>query len=138
MGKEAIVIHQSKRKLLKLLPLALLMFAGSGLLLRVSILNRNPFGVVIAGIAVAFFGPAFFILACALIRPSYLRIDDWGVHFRFYSVEMAVPWKNIQEVSGGVGWPSLTFYVTARRRLAQPHSPASHLWDGCSASPPRR
>lgn len=110
MGREQIVIRQCRSKLLKILPIALGMLAVSGLILGVSFRSGSPVALFIGAVAVAFFGPAFLILAHELIRPSYLTIDDWGVRFRFHSLEMVVPWENIREVGGGAGWPSLTFY----------------------------
>lgn len=110
MSAPEIVVHQSYRKLLKMLPLAFVMFAGAGLIVAIGVLALSPAALLAGAIAVAFFGPAFLILVQALFQPSYLRIDDHGVTCRFYSAELRVTWDNVRDVSGGVGWPSLTFY----------------------------
>jgi hypothetical protein len=108
--RQEIVVRQSPRKLLKGLLLTFVFFVPSALLLGTGVLSAHPLALVGGGLGVAFSGPILLILLHALVQPSYLKIDDWGVNFRFYSVELAVPWENIREVSGGAGWPSLTFY----------------------------
>lgn len=110
MGEQEILIRQSPRKLLRMLPLAFAMFAASAALLWVSIRSPNLLGVLGGGLAVSFFGPTFFILLHASIQPSHLMITAEGVRCRFYSLSLAIPWENVREVTGGAGWPSLTFH----------------------------
>lgn len=85
------------------------MFAASGALLGISIRSANLLGLLGGGLGVAFFGPAFLMLAHAIFQPSHLRIDEGAVSFRFYSLSLAVPWHQIRQITAGVGWPSLTF-----------------------------
>lgn len=104
------VIHQSYRKLLLVLPLACLMALASALILWLSSSILHPIGILVGVVGVAFFFPALLILLQALVVPSYLRIDDAGINCRFYSIELSVAWDNIKEITGGMGWPSLVFY----------------------------
>jgi hypothetical protein len=110
MGEQEILIRQSPRKFLRVLPLAFAMFAASAILLWVSARSANLLGVLGGGLAVTFFGPAFLILLHASIQPSHLRITAEGIRCRFYSLSLAIPWENIREVSGGAGWPALIFH----------------------------
>lgn len=110
MSAQPVLIRQSTRKLFRVLPLAFGMFAASGLILAVAIYSRSLLGMLVGVIAVAFFGPALFILVSAVFWPSSLTVDDRGVRCRFYSVEIEIPWENIRDVSGRAGWPALTFH----------------------------
>jgi hypothetical protein len=104
------VVRQATGKLLRFFPIAFLMFALSAGILWISLLRHSYMGTFVGCLAVSFFGPAFLIMAQGLVRPSYLRADEWGIQCRFYSVELGVPWSNIRAVTSGVGWPALTFH----------------------------
>lgn len=106
--------HQSSARLWKIVPLAVAMAALPALLLGLGLARGQ---IIVAGAGVLglfFFGPALVMLAQAMVVPSYLTIDDVGVRFRFYSVELSVPWSAIADVGPGVGWPALTFHEPER------------------------
>lgn len=104
------LVRQATGKLLRVFPIALLMFALSAGILWVSLLRRSYVGTFAGCLTFSFFGPAFLIMLQGLVRPNYLRADDRGIRCRFYSVELGVPWDNVRAVTGGVGWPALTFH----------------------------
>jgi hypothetical protein len=97
-------------KLLKALVLALGLLSVSAAILLGSLRGAHFFGVLAGAVATTFFGPILLVLLHAIVRPNYLVIGDRGLRFRFYSVELTVPWESVREIGGGVGWPSLTFH----------------------------
>ncbi|MGH7388348.1 MAG: hypothetical protein ACREM3_02665 [Candidatus Rokuibacteriota bacterium] len=103
-------IGQSYAKLWRILPLAAVMAVVPALLLWVGLAAGRVFVAATGALGLLFFGPALLILLQAVIVPSYLVIDDEGLRFRFYSVELAVPWGAIKEIGPGMGWPALTFH----------------------------
>lgn len=111
---DAVVFPQSTSRLLRVLPLAVLMAGGSGLLVVVGVRGAGPIALLGGLLGLTFFGPALLILAWGLVSPNYLAVHSRGLRFRLHGLEAMIPWEEIREVSGGVGWPSLTFHDCER------------------------
>lgn len=111
---DAVVFPQSRARLLRVLPLAIAMTGGSGLLFVVGLRGAGPIALLGGLLGLTFFGPALLILAWGLVSPNYLEVHPQGLRFRLHGLEATIPWEEIREVSGGVGWPSLTFHDCER------------------------
>lgn len=108
-GGDSVDFPQSTGKLLRALPIAGLMAGASALLLLVGLRGAGLLAVLAGVLAFAFFGPALLILLWTVVRPNYLRVEAGRLRFRLYGVEASIPWGEIHAITGGVGWPSLTF-----------------------------
>lgn len=97
-----------------MLPIATLMAGGSALLLLVGLRGAGLMGILGGALGLSFFGPALLVFLWALVRPNYLVVEDDGLRFRLHSVEATIPWEEVQAITTGAGWPSLTFHDPER------------------------
>lgn len=111
---EAVCFRQSTTKLVRVLPAAVVMAGGSGLLFLVGVRGAGLAAVLAGGLGLAVFGPALLLLLWAVVRPNYLVADTDRVRFRLYTVEATIAWAEIRAVGAGAGWPSLTFHDCER------------------------